>query len=150
MTFIPKLVVTGGDAAISWYVEALGARLIERYTAGDSVVYARLELLGGELSLKETDEHDTSPTRLGRPGVLLDVTCDDPDQLALAVLEAGGSLVFPVLDQPYGARGGRVRDPFGHEWLLQTASTLPQAEIQQRMDAFVDEVVTTAASTRHL
>lgn len=135
MTFIPKLVVTGADAAIAWYVETFTARLLERYTAGGAVVYARLELLGGELSLKEADEHDPSPTTLGRAGMLLDVTCPDPDQVAHAVLAAGGSLVFPVADQPYGARGGRVRDPFGHEWLLQTPSALAEAEVQQRMDA---------------
>ena len=131
----PKLVVTGADEAIAFYTQVFGARLVQRYTAGDTVVYALLALLGGQVSLKEADEHDPSPTTLGRPGVLMDVTVDDPDRLAQAVLNAGGTTVFPVNDQPYGARGGRVRDPFGHEWLLQTEIPLSEAEVQQRMDA---------------
>jgi PhnB protein len=26
--------------------------------------------------------------------------------------------MFPVADQPYGWRQGRVVDPFGHHWLV--------------------------------
>jgi uncharacterized glyoxalase superfamily protein PhnB len=26
--------------------------------------------------------------------------------------------MFPVADQPYGLRQGRVVDPFGHHWLI--------------------------------
>lgn len=134
-TLMPKLVVTGADAAIAFYTEIFGARLRQRYTAGDAVVYALLDLFDGQVSLKEADEYDASPTTLGRPGVLMEVTTDDPDRLAQAVVDTGGSVIFPVDDQPYGARGGRVRDPFGHEWLLQTPVTLPADEVQQRMDA---------------
>ena len=133
-TLIPKLVVTGADAAIASYAQTFGARLRERYTAGDRVVHALLDLFDGQVSLKEADEHDPSPTTLGRPGVLLEVTTDDPDRVAQAVLDGGGTLVFTVADQPYGARGGRVRDPFGHEWLVQTPVILSPDEVQQRLD----------------
>jgi PhnB protein len=134
-SLMPKLVVTGADDAIAFYTDVFGAQVRQRYTAGETVVYALLELFGGRVSLKEADEYDPSPTTLGRPGVLLDVTTDDPEGLAKAVVDAGGTVVFPVDDQPYGARGGRVRDPYGHEWLLQTEITLSDAEVQQRMDA---------------
>jgi PhnB protein len=36
-----------------------------------------------------------------------------------ARMEAGGAtVVFPVADQPYGERAGRLADPFGHLWML--------------------------------
>jgi len=130
----PKLVVSDADAAIELYGRVFGAVLVQRYSVGDAVVFAELELLGGTITLKDADDADPSPQTLGRPGVLMDVTCEDPDSLAAAVVAAGGAIVFEVADQAYGARGGRVRDPFGHEWLLQTPLTLTGEEVQRRLD----------------
>lgn len=130
----PRLVVRGADAAIDFYVTALGATLESRHTVGGQVVHAQLSVLGGAITLKEEDDHDPAPTTLGRPGVLLEVVTDEPDRLAAAVVGAGGSVIFAVADQPYGARGGRVRDPFGHEWLLQTEATMTNAEMQAALD----------------
>jgi len=30
----------------------------------------------------------------------------------------GARLIFPIADQPYGYRQGRIEDPFGHQWLI--------------------------------
>ncbi|MDQ3527628.1 MAG: VOC family protein [Actinomycetota bacterium] len=128
-----KLVVRDADAAIAFYREAFGAEQTQRHTMGEAVCYAQTELLGTTVSLKDEDEHDPSPTTLGRPGVLFEITTDDPDSVAATVVRAGGEIVFEVADQPYGARGGRVRDPFGHEWLIQTPITLTDEEVQQAL-----------------
>jgi uncharacterized glyoxalase superfamily protein PhnB len=130
----PKLVVHDATAAIAFYERAFGARVVERYTAGDTVVMASLELLGGSISLKDEDDTDRSPARLGGVGMIVDVMCDDPDAVAERAVAAGAELVFDVADQPYGARGGRVRDPYGHEWLLQTEPSLSPQEIQRAID----------------
>lgn len=130
----PKLVVRDATAAIAFYEKAFGARVTERYTAGDTIVMASLTLLGGSISLKDEDNTDASPARLGGVAVVIDVTCDDPGRVAERAVAAGADVVFPVEDQPYGARGGRVRDPFGHEWLLQTPPTMMPAQIQQAID----------------
>ena len=130
----PKLVISDADAAIAFYGKVFGAEVGHRYTVGESVVFAELEMFGSRVTLKDADDADPSPSTLGRPGVLMDVTTDDPDSLARAVVEAGGSVVFEVADQPYGARGGRVRDPFGHEWVLQSPVSLSDDEVQQRLD----------------
>jgi PhnB protein len=29
-------------------------------------------------------------------------------------------VIYPLADQFYGDRGGRLRDPFGHQWMLST------------------------------
>ena len=133
LSLIPKLVVDDADAAVDFYRRAFAATLVERYTAGDKVVFAGLELLGSRISLKEADDADPSPRTLGRPGVVLEITTDDPDAVADAVVAAGGSVVFAVADQPYGSRAGRIRDPYGHEWLVQTPITLPPDEVQRRL-----------------
>ena len=133
-TLRPKLVVHDATAAIAFYEKVFDARVVEKYTAGDSVVMASLELLGGAISLKDEDDTDGSPARIGGVAVIVDVMCEDPDAIAQRAVAAGAELVFAVADQPYGARGGRVRDPFGHEWLLQTQPRMTPDEIQRAID----------------
>jgi PhnB protein len=126
----PKLVLSGASDALRWYADVLGAELGDSYQAGDRVVFAELVVLGTTVTLKDTDQADP----VAQPGPILDCVVDDPDDVATRMVEAGGELLFPVADQPYGARGGRVRDPFGVQWLLQTPVTMTPAEIQQAID----------------
>jgi uncharacterized glyoxalase superfamily protein PhnB len=131
----PKLVVgaPGADAAITFYQEVLGARLVSRHTMGEAVVFAQLEMPGGDVvQVKDADEHDPPPA--GGGGVVLDVECDDPDAVASAAVERGAEMVFEVADQPYGSRQGRFRDPFGHQWIVGTPLTMTDAEVQAALD----------------
>lgn len=130
----PKLVVDSADEAIAFYIKAFGAVAGDRYDVGGRVVFAAVTVFGQTLTLKDEDDADRSPTTLGGSGVLLDVVTDDPDGLAEAAVAAGATVRFPVADQPYGARGGRVRDPFGHEWLLQTPVTMTPGQVRDALD----------------
>ncbi len=88
------------------------------------------------LQLKDPDATDPSPAA-GGTGVVLDVLCEDPDVLMQAAVGRGAQSVFPVADQPYGARQGRFRDPFGHQWIVGTAVSKSDAEVQAALDAWV-------------
>ncbi len=111
----PKLVVEGAEEAIRYYCKVFDAVLGERHDADGRVVFAELELPGGEVfQLKDADAVDSDKGR----GVLLSVVVDEPDQLAERMADAGGEIMFEVADQPYGIRQGRVRDPFGHQWIV--------------------------------
>ncbi|WP_327147663.1 VOC family protein [Nocardia sp. NBC_01329] len=117
----PKLIVEGADAAIRYYGDVFDATLRERHESDGRVVFAALGLpCGAVFEVKDADEFDHDPLRLGGRGLLLAVTTGDPDCLAQRMVDAGGELIFEVADRPYGARQGRVRDPFGHEWILGT------------------------------
>ena len=116
----PKLVVDEARSALQWYAEAVGATIGQVHEHGDSVVHADLVVLGTHLSLKDGDGVDRSPTSLGVPGQVLEVVVDDPDPLVARMLERGAEEIFPLADQDYGARAGRVRDPFGVQWLVTT------------------------------
>ena len=48
----------------------------------------------------------------------MNLIVDDPDAAAAQAVAAGASEIFPVADQPYGFRQGRVGDPEGHHWLI--------------------------------
>ncbi|CAI9414624.1 VOC family protein [Nocardioides sp. T2.26MG-1] len=126
----PKLVVPDADAALRWYVAHLDATEVVRYDSDGSVIFAELEVFGTAVTLKDADEFDPAPASSGAPGPILDVVTDDPDRVATEMVEHGAVEVFPVADQPYGARGGRVRDPFGVQWLLQTPVTMTPEEVR--------------------
>ncbi len=115
----PKLVLDRARAALDWYADHLGAEVGEVYADGDTVVHADLVVRGTHLSVKDADDVD----RVQQPGMILEVLLDDPDAVEAALLTGGATSVFPVDDQAYGARAGRVRDPFGVQWLLTTPVT---------------------------
>jgi PhnB protein len=116
----PLLTVKSAADAIAFYREAFGAVEHERFTAPTGQIVARLEVDG--LSFYVVDENtqafNVSPTSLGGTSVRIGLIVDDPDAVAAKAIAAGATEVFPVGDQPYGLRQGRVADPEGHHWLI--------------------------------
>ena len=129
----PKLVVADAAAALDFYSRVLGATEIVRYHHEERIVFAETEVFGTRITLKDADEHDPVPEG---HGPILDVLLEDPDRVADAIVSGGGSIVFEMSDQPFGGRWGRVRDPFGVQWLLHAEPTMSPEEIQ---DALRDE-----------
>ena len=118
MTIVPMLSVRNGARAVEFYQAAFGARVLFRMDAEDGTVVA--ELAAGESAFwlaDESPEHlNFSPESLGGSSARMIVTVDDPDAVFRQAVVAGASVVYPVEDQPYGWRVGRVVDPFGHHW----------------------------------
>ena len=123
----PKLVVPEAAAALDFYTQVLGAIEIVRYDVEGRIVFAETEVFGTRITLKDPDEHDPVPEG---PGPILDVLVEDPDRVADAILEGGGSVIFEMSDQPFGGRWGRVRDPFGVQWLLHAEPTMSEDEVR--------------------
>ena len=116
----PLLTVKSAVDAIAFYREAFGAVERERFTAPTGQIVARVEIDG--LSFYVVDENteafNVSPTSLGGTSVRIGLIVDDPDAVAAKAIAAGATEVFPVGDQPYGLRQGRIADPEGHHWLI--------------------------------
>jgi PhnB protein len=123
----PKLVVSDSSAALDFYAEVLGATEIVRYDVEGRIVFAEIEVFGTRITLKDADEHDPVPED---PGPILDVVLEDPDRVADAIVAGGGSVVFEMSDQPFGGRWGRVRDPFGVQWLVHAEPAMTPDEIR--------------------
>jgi PhnB protein len=65
----------------------------------------------------ESPEHKNfSPESLGGGSVRMVMVVDNPDAVFDQAVAAGATVVWPVTDQPYGWRVGRIVDPFGHHW----------------------------------
>jgi len=116
----PFLAVRDADAAIAFYAEAFGATVRERLEAPGGVVVAVLDIDGMPVGVAtEAPQLGTpSPETAGATTVRLSLHVDDPDAAAAKAIAAGATEMFPVADQPYGLRQGRVVDPFGHHWLI--------------------------------
>ena len=135
LVITPKIVVDDADGALDFYGAVLGAQTRQRFTHGGAVVFAELAVGSSTLQLKEADEHDPAPPT-GGGGVVLDLLTPDPDALMARAVEHGAEVVFEVADQPYGARQGRFRDPFGHQWIVGTPVSLDDAAVQSALDGW--------------
>jgi PhnB protein len=117
MSVTPYLNVADANAAIAFYVKALGAVETTRMPAGDGkkIMHAVLEVAGGTIFLS-----DMGP-RQQPAGVSVALGLDNAralDALAARLAEAGATITFGPQDMPWGARFAEVTDPFGHRWML--------------------------------
>jgi PhnB protein len=117
---IPMLTVKDAASAADFYRRALGAEEISRTAAPTGQLVIELVVQGHRFFAVDENPSafNVSPGSVGGTTVRLSLIVDDPDALAAQFVAAGGSLIFPVGDQPYGMRQGRVADPEGHHWLL--------------------------------
>jgi PhnB protein len=144
-TVTPRLVVANGAAAIAFYAKAFGAQPIgERFTGpGGELIHAEIRI-GNSVVMVTEDAVDgpvSSPQRLGGK-----VTCvmalywEDVDAAWERAVAAGAEVIYPLEDQFYGERGGRVRDPFGQQWMMsQHIEDVPADEMARRAAAFFSQ-----------
>jgi PhnB protein len=119
MTLKPRLVVADAAAAIEYWTKALGAEELERHAdSAGAIVHAELAIGDARFTAKDEDGGDRAPTSLGGTAVLLGLAVEDVDALGERMVALGGAVVHPVADAEEGGRGGRIRDPFGHEWII--------------------------------
>ncbi|WP_138379676.1 VOC family protein [Luteithermobacter gelatinilyticus] len=116
---IPHLAVDGAKAAIDFYKKAFGATEVERHAAedGERLLHAHLRINGCDLMM-----HDIFPefgmTPVPPTGVTLHLEVDDADKWWQRAVEAGAEIEMPIDNQFWGARYGRLKDPFGHSWSI--------------------------------
>ncbi|MGC2163089.1 MAG: VOC family protein [Silvibacterium sp.] len=123
-TLAPLLNVRNGAKAIGFYKAAFGAAEIFSTPPESGSVVAQLTIAGAEFWLADEspEHHNFSPESLpsstgsSRSTVRIILIVDDPDAVFNQAVAAGASVVWPVADQSYHWRVGRIADPFGHHW----------------------------------
>jgi len=67
----------------------------------------------------DADAPACSPTALGdKVSAIMAAYWPDVDATWERAVAAGAEAVYPLADQFYGDRAGRLRDPFGQQWIL--------------------------------
>jgi PhnB protein len=116
--FLPTLSVRRGAAAVEFYKKAFDAEVLFCIADPDGAVVAQLSIDGVPfLVADEAPAYENfSPETLGGGTIRMGLVVADPDAVAKQAVAAGATEIYPVADQDYGYRLGRIKDPFGHHW----------------------------------
>jgi PhnB protein len=141
-TVTPRLVFDDAVAAIELYRAAFGAeKLGEPFASPDGkVVHAEIRI--GDSVVYVTDQGDerdgAAPSSTGgRVTAVMAINVPDVDRLWEQAVAAGCEVIYPLADQFYGDRAGRLRDPFGHQWMLSAhIEDVDREELDRRMQAW--------------
>jgi uncharacterized glyoxalase superfamily protein PhnB len=135
--------VKNATAAIEFYRAAFGAT--EKFRLSEpSGRIGHAELDFGGTTIMISDEYPEAgilgPASLGGTTFSVHLHVDDADAVVARAVAAGATIVRPLRDQFHGERGGAVRDPFGHDWLIgHEIEKLTPAEMQRRYDELMKE-----------
>lgn len=134
------LCVRDAAAALDFYARVFGAEETFRLQGPDGRV-GHAEMRLGPATIMLADEHPEagvlSPLAYGGTGTTIHLHVRDVDALTRRAAEAGTTVLREPADQPHGERQSRIRDPFGHEWLLghPVGEPLSNEEIRRRYEA---------------
>ena len=142
-TITPRLVVRDGAAAIDFYAKAFGAEEIaDRFSDPDGrVVHAEIRIGDSVVMITEEGENG-APAGSPQPGggsvtAMMATYWEDVDAAWERAVAAGAEVLYPLEDQFYGERGGRLRDPFGQQWMMaQRIEQLSAEEMERRARRF--------------
>jgi PhnB protein len=144
-TVVTRLVFEDATAAIAFYQEAFGATVHdEPHTAPDGkVVHSEMRIGDSVVFLTDEgeDRNGVAPSSVGGlVTAVMALNVPDVDALWERAVTAGCEVLYPLADQFYGDRAGRLRDPFGHQWILSThIEDVDRDEIDRRMQALSEQ-----------
>ena len=106
---------------------------------GDSIVM---------LSDEFPDFGSVSPQALGGSPMGLHIYLDGVDAAFDRAVKAGATVEMPVMDQFWGDRYGRLKDPFGHKWSIGThVKDLSMDEMKHGMDEAMEKAASKMQKT---
>ena len=138
----PYLMVRDAQAAIAFYQQAFGATELFRLVEPSGRI-GHVELQLGPSILMVADEFPEYGMRGPQDdqftGCTIHLHVDDADAMSQRAVAAGATMLMPPTDQFYGERSCRLRDPFGHNWLLgHSIEKLDPDEMQRRYTALFE------------
>lgn len=141
----PYLTVSKADEAITFYeaafgFEEIGPRLEDNQ---GNIIHTELMLDGSTIMLSEEMPQfgNKGPKSLRGTCVRINLQVEDAHGTASRAQTAGAKLQYPIEDQFYGHRSGRLVDPYGHVWIIsQELEKLSKEEIRRRTDEYFKEM----------
>ena len=137
-TITPHLIVRDAARAIEFYKQAFGAKERGVMKGPDGkVMHAELQI--GDSIVMLADEMpefgSRSPQSIGGSPTGLHIYTDNADAAFDRAVKAGAQVEMPVMEQFWGDRYGKLKDPFGHSWSVAThVKDLSGEEMKRGMD----------------
>ncbi len=130
-TLTPGCAVTRAAQAVRFYEALFGAKVASRMDGPDgTLMHAEVHI--GDSTFMIGEAGDKPETRYG---MTLMLYTNKVDQLFNQATASGCEAVFPLEDQFWGDRSGRVKDPFGNQWMLaQHTEDVSSAEMGRRFE----------------
>jgi PhnB protein len=121
--FIPHLVVSDGAAALKFYQEVFDAKTGDvtmephgaRLMHGEIILDGHMLFVSDEFA-EQKDLTTRTPRTLGGTTARITLQTDEPDAVVARAVARGARVLMPLQNMFWGARYGKILDPFGHEW----------------------------------
>lgn len=123
------LIVKDAHRALKFYNNAFGAEVVMKLEdPSGKIIHAEMKIDDTIIMLAEGEPADGS-------GIILQIYTGDAEALFESALMGGATEVYPIEEQFYGDRAGRVKDPFGHQWIISThIEDVTSKELQKRFN----------------
>jgi PhnB protein len=150
-TLTPFLTCRDAARAIEFYKQAFGAEARGVMKDPDGkVMHAELKI--GDSIIMLSDEFPDfgclSPQSIGGSAMGLHVYLDGVDAAFERAVKAGAEVEMPVMDQFWGDRYGKLKDPFGHKWSIGThVKDLSMDEMKRGMDEAMEKAASQMQKT---
>jgi PhnB protein len=136
----PYLAVKGAQAAIDFYVQALGATVDFRLRDPSDGRIGHAELLFGTTRVFIADEYPdfgaVGPETIGGSPVKFHLNVANADAFVANATQHGATVLRAVKLEFHGNRTGLIADPFGYSWFIASkAEEVSAEEMQRRWDA---------------
>jgi uncharacterized glyoxalase superfamily protein PhnB len=123
-TITPYLRLRRAAEAIEFYKKAFGAEELMRLAEPGTGRMGHAELRIGNSVFMLSDEYPemniVGPESIGGTSASILLTVADVDNVTSKAEAAGAAVIMAPRDQFYGERSAKIRDPFGHEWIIAT------------------------------
>lgn len=124
------------EESIAFYKNAFGATEKFRLVAPDGRI-GHVELEFGDTIVMISDEFPECDAIAPAPDApshfAIHLHVDDADAVMATAVKHGAKITMPATDQFYGERSGKIRDPFGYDWLIgHSIESVTPKEMQNR------------------
>jgi uncharacterized glyoxalase superfamily protein PhnB len=141
----PFICVDGAAAAIDFYVNVFGAKLVDRMDGPNgTVAHAELDFGNGRLQLGDPAEayQIAGPDPKAPATQSIAFYCPDVDGVVARAEAAGATIREPAQTFVTGDRFASIIDPFGHRWSVMTrVEDVSPAERDRRLAEWAKENV---------
>jgi PhnB protein len=124
------LLVKDAEEALKFYNRAFGAEITMKLKdAGGVVQHAEMRIEDTVIMLKDSAESTHNN------GVILKLYTGDVSAFMEVAVGAGCEEVSPIKKEINGDRSGKIKDPFGHQWIISThVEDITAKELQRRFN----------------
>ncbi|MES2309907.1 MAG: VOC family protein [Verrucomicrobiota bacterium] len=144
-TITPSFTFKDSQKAIDFYKKAFDAKVLDLFLnlSGSGIMHATLQI--GNSIFMMGDENPCQPCKsaetLGTSPISLFLYTTDADAVFKMAVDAGCTVVMPVMEMFWGDRAGSVKDPFGYSWMIATHKRdLSKEEIRKEAEVFFEQM----------